>query len=499
MNIVIVLALAGFSRAPADHAAAVERAASGDRGPAAAGDRAPTALTAPNVSWLEPRGLNIVDLVGRVPDEHLAGAIISYTPGYGILTYASGSRIGNTVTLTATVFPRHFKTSGWSGSLFGCLGQPARIDQWGSVAPAMTARLYHGGEDVTSQVDLFSYVPAGRTQPVRNPRQSETQNRYRYWHEGEWSRLRTSFTSDGALSLPANMGCELITSFRDYERLTAVFTAEAKREISVEVLGTEALTFRSYVGAGYTGLMSNLMSQLGARYGSRHQKLQLDIPPGADYFLLNFPTQPVDAYTQFPENRYDNVDRPTGGTYRIAGAALSVDHVNSMGLPLYGHWRDSSTCDGAYLPHFQEPSRLAAPEVIVPHGIPYDPCMVSGTCPDSLLEEIWETRMTMTVVYLRVERIAGGMDQISLKMVGPTWHVSSETGTSPSLLDGVSCRTAAEPEENAVQTDPLPYRVYVPTTPWYYWRTVPPDVPGDEPQGWFAEDGRMLDFVRVVE
>ncbi len=77
--------------------------------------------------WLEPLGLNIVDLVGFVPESDLAGAVISYTPGYGILRYKSGSRNGNTVMVTATAY----RVS--SGAVHGtarCLPAWARARAW---------------------------------------------------------------------------------------------------------------------------------------------------------------------------------------------------------------------------------------------------------------------------------------------------------------------------------------------------------------------------------
>ncbi|MEA3377705.1 MAG: hypothetical protein U9R72_16075 [Chloroflexota bacterium] len=448
------------------------------------------AVSAASVDWLEPRGLNVVDMVGQVPEEHLKGAILSFTPGYGIVTYESGTRTGDWVTIRATVFPRYVEDGSWWGSLFGCLGQPARIDQWGSISPATTVRLYHGSKDVTSEVDLYSYVPAGRNLPVRNPEESENQNRYRYWENGEWSPLSTSFTGDGALRLPANMGCELIMSYTNYERLTAVFNAQVRREVSVEVVGTQEFTFRSYLGAGYAGLLEKLAGQLKERYDGRHDKFKLNIPPDADYFFLNFPMMPVDAYTRFRDNPYDNVGRPSGGTYRIDGAGLSVDHVNAMGLPLYGHWKDSGSSDDEYLPHFRQPGGLAAPEYFVPYGVGYDPCMLKGTCPDSVLEKIWETRMTMTAVYLQVERIAGGMDQIPLRMVGPDWDVSAAGATSSRAAS-----SAASPSASTADTATLDHSVYLPLALRYYWSSIPADEPGDQPYGWFTEDGRMLDFV----
>jgi hypothetical protein len=447
---------------------------------------------AENTDWLEPQGLNIVDLAGVVPDRYLKGAIISFTPGYGILTYESGTRVGDTVTITTTVYPRYIidKNIGWSGSMFGCLGQPARIDQWGSTTPATTMRLYHNGEDVTEQVDSYMYVPAGRNTPIRNPQQSEWQNEYRYW-ETQPKKTDDHFTSNGALNIPANMGCEIIMSHQNYQQLTAIFTANVRQYISVDVVGTEQFTFHSYLGGGYAGLLDELVDQLNDNYGGRHEKFTLDIPANADYFFLNFPPMPVDAYTQFPDNRYDNVGRPSGGTYRIDGSGLSVDHVNAMGLPLYGHWKDIGHKNYDYIPHFKEPNKLAAPEYFVPAGVDYDPCMLDGSCPKSLLEEIRNTEMTMTMVYLHVERTDCEMEQIPLKMVGPGWDASNASTTT----DHTSVRSIASMNTPLSHTSTFTNHVYLPLVLRRYCAFIPPDSPSSQPQGWFTEDGRMMDFV----
>jgi len=447
-----------------------------------------------DLDWLEPRGLNIVDMVGFVPEEYLEEAIISYTPGYGILVYQAGTRVGDTVTITATVYPRYFKTpdGAWSGSLFGCLGQPARIDQWGSVAPATTMRLYYNREDVTSQVDLYTYVPAGRTQPIRNPRQSENENQYRYW---ETEQSATEFTPDGALSLPANMGCELIMSYKNYRQLTAVFVAQIWHQVSVEVVGSETFTFHSYMGPGYAGVIAPLVGQLS---GSRHEKFPLDVPAEADYFLLNFPPMPVDPYTMFPGNPTGNVDRPVGGTYRIMSDGFSVDHVNTMGLPLYRHWKDMDQSGSvSYLPHFKWPSKLASPEYFVPAGVEYDPCMLQGNCSDELLQAIRDTTMTMRIVYLRVQRTGCAMDRIPLRMVGPVWSPSA-AASNRSLDDGIeSCwgSSSSGGTVNSVGTLTYSHYCYLPIISHRFCAYIPPDDPTGCPCGWFTDDGRMVDFV----
>ncbi len=174
--------------------------------------------------WLEPRGLNIIDMVGWVPDEYLTGAIISYTPGFGILRYESGERRASTIMITAKAYPRYIISGWWSGSIFGCLGQPARIDQLGSVAPAATLRVYlPDGSEVTQELGAYAYVPGGRIRPIRNPQQSEALNQYRYAKIGP---VTPRFASDGALILPENMGCEITISYKNYPELTLVFVAQ---------------------------------------------------------------------------------------------------------------------------------------------------------------------------------------------------------------------------------------------------------------------------------
>lgn len=461
--------------------------------PVSASDSEQLVETAGTVDWLEPRGLNIVDLVGMVPEEYLQGHIISNTSGYGIVRYEAGTRLGNTVVITTTVYPRYIKDArtGWTASMFGCLGQPARIDNVGSVAPATTMRLYYNGQDVTRQVDLYTYVPAGLKQPIRNPSQSESQNLYRYWETGV---LSTNFTEDGDLSLPANMGCELLMSFKNYPQLTAVFTAQVFSQISVETLGVETLPFHSYLGAGYLGHFDSLRSQLSAAgYGGRHEKFDLEIPVDADYLFVNFPPTPVDEYTKFSGNPMDNVMRPTGGTYRVANAAgtLSVDHIMSGGIPRYGYWEDNDLAGAvAYLPYKRNVYRLATPEYIVPAGISYDPCMVYGGCSSALLSNLWNTEMTLQVLYLKVERTGCDLTRVPLRSVGSGWSSSlTYTPWQPEALPLLGS-TAMSVSETAVFSN----HVYLPCVLQRFC-ILPPDDPGAGPYGWFTPEGRMVDYV----
>jgi hypothetical protein len=458
-------------------------------------DTARTAQATP--AWLEPMGLNIVDLVGFVPEEALEGVTVSYTPGYGILRYESGSRVGNNVVVTTTAYPRYIIDGAWYGSLFGCLGQPARIDQWGSVAPATTVRFYDEALEITSQVDQYTYVPAGLNLPILNPAQSQSQNRYRYYETGLQA---STFTADGALVLPANQGCELIMSWQNYSQITAVFSANVQPDVSVSHLGSQTFTFHSYLGVGYAGLMDNLRSQLAnAGFGGRHEKFELSIPEGADYFLLSFPPSPVDPYTQFPGNPTGNVDRPTGGTYRIDTiGALSVDHVNSMGLPLFGHWIDMDISGGTYLAHEKWPTHLAAPEYFVPAGVSYDPCMLAQTpnCSYSVLSNVYNTAMTMTIHYLRVERETCVPDRVPLRMVGPSYNPRSGLAV-PDVLENMSsvCSEPYPVLSRLTAADGMTWFIHLPAANRKYCFKIPPDDPTGCPCGYFTEDGRMMDFI----
>ena len=448
------------------------------------------ATTDDSVDWLEPRGLSIVDLVGKVPDDYLAGSIISYTPGYGILIYESGYRLGDQVTIAAKVHPRFVVDGAWNGTMFGCLGQPARIDQPGTVSPASTVKIYDGNVDVTSRVDYYTYVPSGLNKLIRSSRQSEWQNQYRYWETG---LLPSQFTSEGALGLPANMGCEVIMSYKDYQELRAVFTLYAPSIIDVEVLGTQTFSFHSYLGVGYAGLLKPLVDQLGSRFSGRHEKFTMQIPEQADYMWLDFPPMPADPYTQFPGNPTANAGRPTGGTYRMdTSIGLSVDIVSSMGLPLYGHWRDQDLSGGrTYLPYTKYATRLAAPEYFVPSGVDYHPCMIQGNCSSSVLDAIYNTEMKMTAIYLKVERSSCELTRVPLRMVRPAWSTSM---SSVAILESYQPQLYSTIDRVQVLSQPSHF-VYLPMVARRFCAFVPPDDPTGCPCGWMTQDGRMVDFI----
>lgn len=457
--------------------AVTPRSATADTSPAR-GDAGPGAGF--SIDWLEPRGLNIVDLVGQIPDAYLNGSVISYTPGYGIVRYESGRRNGDVVTITAKAHPRFVMDRGWYGSMFSCLGQGARMDQLGSVSPASTARVYHEGRDVTREVLLVSHVPATKSKPTLNPKESEWQNRYRY---PETDYRNAEFTADNQVILPANMGCELIISMRNYREITVVFTVNAPRLINAQVVGTESFTFHSYLGPGLTGLFNALIQQLQASgYGFRAERFDMNIPPAADYFFLNFPPMPVDPYTQFLENPTGNADRLSSGTYRISiPSGLSVDHVNAMGLPLRGHWQDIDQADGVWLNYANQHLQLSAPEYFVPTDVSFHACMINGGCSAELLHAVYTTPMTMKIIYLEVQRVSTALERLPVRMVGSKYHAAAAAAGSDESLASAKL-----------------YRTYLPTV-----RLKPVLVPPDDASdcsweggcGWFAADGRMVDYI----
>ena len=191
-----------------------------------------------------------------------------------------------------------------------------------------------------------------------------------------------------------------------------------------------------------------------------------------------------------PVNPYGDPNAPIsagGGTYRIrrANSKLSVDHLNTMGLPIYGNYQDADQSAGTtFLPFFNDVRQWTSPEYFVPDGVPYDPCMTNGGCSTALLEAVHDATMQATVYYYDVERIAGGMTQIPIKQVGPNW--------SPARSRGVAASAPPQPAAT-VQEDSL---VYLPTIVYQQPpEPPPPDDPTNCPCGWFDENGAMFAFV----
>ncbi len=458
-------------------------------------------------AWLEPRGLSILDLVGFVPEAYLQGAIIYDRPGYGILRYQAGKRVGNTVVLTATAYTRYDRS--WDGALFGCLGEPARIDQWPTVVPETRLRIYtDSGVDITNKSVPHFYSPAGLMQPERGPDdQSEPDYPTRYSRLGGGSLLKRD--AQGNLIVPANMGCDLMIpdgsqpGVHEYKTLTLVFTAVVTPHTDIEVVGVENFTFKSYVGVGYYGKFEKLAQQMRSRFPGRHDKFTMTKPAEANYILINFPPTPVDMYSNLGTDNTDNVAYPTGGTCRLTfwennQEYLSVDFVASMAFPLHGAWIDVDQAGNAtYLPYKRESVAAAAPEYLVPAGISYNSCMLSGTCPNWLLDQIYNTSMNMKVIYLKITRTDCDLQRIPLRLVGKTWIPGmTALSTPPSTHLELSAGTgSALTRASIYNISTLTRMTYLPLVTNRLCVSPPPDDPEGCPCGWFDELGRMLAFI----
>lgn len=414
--------------------------------------------------WLEPKGLNIVDMVGLVPEEHLRDAIVVFS-GEGLVQYVSGQRQGSQVTIDARIYTKELGND----TYFNCLGQWAYRDQWPSVTPAATMRVYENGTEITSQVRFVQYYPAGQRQPENGASTSR------------YNRTPVepgTFAGDGALDLAANMGCVLAMP-GSHPELTATFVIQnAPASVRMVSLGEETFQFHSYIGPGDAGRVDALRSQMSSRYGDRHDKFTINPPADADYMLAIFPPTPVSPYPTGP------VTGPSSGTYRLAQGnnILSVDHVNSVGMPIHGQWRDADQSGGAeYLPQIDSVDTIASPEYFVPAGVAYDPCMENGGCPDSLLERIYNSEMTLTVRYYQVERIVNGLDRVPLRQVGTGW----------SRMAREALATLMEPPWTTAN-----HRSFIPliANGSDGSGTIPPDDTEGCPCGWFDADGAMLDF-----
>jgi len=419
--------------------------------------------------WVEPRGVGIVDLIGVVAEAHLQGSIVIFHPGTGMAIYESGTRVGNTVTLTVRYEANPL-------NIFFCPTAIGNRDHWPTAVPASTMRVFSGSVDITSQVNpIYLLYPARQTTPSAD---STAPERY--------PRVRSNkvVNSSGAIETPANMGCyyyfeESVTDLR------ATFTFETPQYIQATYLGSDSDTFRSYIGPGAPGFLGSLQSQMQSRFGDRHDDLDINPPAGTEFVLFHYPPTPVDPYGDV------NFRSPGAGTYRIRkpNGKLSVDHFGTFGIPFYGQFQDSDQSSGReFLPFFSDGVRVSSPEYFVPEGIQYDPCMTNGGCSAALLDRIYDVVMSATVYYYRFERIRGGLTQIPLRQVGPSWSprvVSAGTRT-------LSAGAEFERRVVAIQSS-LDMSVYLPAM--FYQELLPADDPTNCPCGWFDADLRMVDFV----
>ena len=443
-------------------------------------------------AWLEPRGLSVLDLVGQVPEEQLRGSILVFDEA-GVTQYLRGERNGDRVTIEVSM-SSYVDEVGYTE--FTCLGRRAILDEWPVPVPPSEMRLFSAGKDVTAQIwPTLRYHPAAQAEPIRGPNASGRLERYfEYGFEGS-NQANVVRAADGAIAVPANMGCTYFI-YGDYPDLTAKFVFNYPQQISVETLGSQTFAFHSYIGVGEAGRIQSLADQMAHAFGGRHDKFGLNIPSGADYVWLNYPPALVSAYAADSSKLDHNIRLPSSGTYRLIGAGdtKSVDHVVSMGLPLQAQWMDADLSGGEWLRRTGAIQVLGAPEYFVPPGIEFDQCMVSGGCPDSLLQSIYNKESQMTMYYYRIRRLqSSNLTKVPLQQVGPSWSPSSTTSLSVDAASPVEALS-----QSAVETTSLPAAVI--RLPLVMNLAPPPTYPDDQaedgcPCGWFDEYFRMLDVV----
>jgi hypothetical protein len=440
--------------------------------------------TAAMPAWLEPRALNIAELVGQVPEVYLQGTIISAIDGTGIVVYESGTRVGNQVTVRTTIYPRlvnHPIDPNRRLTAFGCLGQIPYFDHMGSPVPESTLRIYdQNGLEITSQVRSLFVTRMGTSQPFANSQQVQ---RYPIDLYEQWGQP-LPLGPDG-LQIPANSGCRIWIDRTDLYPLKGVFTLTLDPPARVSVVGTQRGTFQSYIGPGNVGIFQPLMRQMSGAYGWRHGRIPLSVPNGANFFLVRFPAMPGDPYTDsHGPPPYVNASRPFAGTYRLSrDLDLAGDLTFSAAFPLKVAWHDADRAPGTeYLPLMGEPLALAPPEYVLPAGIAYDDCFVHGTCSPSTLQQIYDAVMNLEVIYLKVDGPPSGGQWVSLRLAGPAWSPSAAMGTND--LGDPSYERSAAP--GASQTR---YQSFLPV------------IGGGNrqesiacPSGWFDAQGRMLDL-----
>ncbi len=445
--------------------------------------------TAAMPAWLEPRGLSIVELVGQVPEQYLQGTILSYGTGLGIVVYESGSRSGNTVQVTTKIYPRRKMEGDFDLTVFGCLGQTPHYDHPGSVVPASTLRVYDRlGVQVTSEINFMAITRVGTRQPS-----ADSSEPFRYPEDlyGPGLDYDLPLGADG-LAIPSNGGCRIRIRGANYFPMTGVFTLEVSPSTQAQVVGSQQATFKSYIGVGNVGIFTKLMEQMSKRYGARNWRIPLNIPAGANLFLLKFPPMAGDAYSdQNSGPPYLNASRPSGGTYRLAKniTDLSTDMTFSAAFPLKRFWQDADQAPGSrYLPVYANPDQLEAPEYVLPAGIAYNNCFTQGNCSSSILEQIYNTQMTLEIVYLSVTNPRVGGQWVPVKMAGPQW---SPSAAASMLLDWVPEQQLVQNANAMLDLNDVPtdtHKAFLPLV------SVSEAKPSGCPCGWFDSLGRMLGF-----
>jgi hypothetical protein len=391
--------------------------------------------------WVEPRALSIVDMAGQVPDAALAGHVISHANPGGLARFEASSWVGNKLRIQVRAFPR-FRWSpaegGWvtDGPL---LGHRPVLDHMSASVPEASLRVYADGVDITDQVVYYGYMRPTLTLPVSGPGDP------RYDTGNVIAEPPRPIPPDG-MPIPANWGGSF-TIRAVHPTLTLVWTLTPTARPTIRYVGEESFSYPSYIGPGYTGWFEPLMRQMRARYADRHPRFMLRVPPEANYVLFVYEPQPYDLDTGYWARDHalyaQNKGQPVAGTVRLSPGEgmLSQDLTHGGAFPLDVWWQDADQSAGPYLSVFTSSTRpidrMTPPEFVVLPGTPYHACFEDGNCPASVLQDIYDRRATIKVVYLQVDPIYTGVQAIPLRMVASNWHpglaTSSDIWGSPAM------------------------------------------------------------------
>ncbi len=435
-------------------------------------------------AWLEPRSLSVVDMIrGGVDPSIFSNSTLAWQPGVSLLQYVSGSLSGDEVNIVARMRPESVATEG------RCVGQSPFNDQWPVVVPASTVRITSNGVDVTDEAASIIYFPAGYTQPARGTAPGSM----RY----DALTIAPTFTADGRLELPANMGCRIVLDNNSRTNLRLDFIFDTPQYVHVDVLGSKEKSFLSYYWPGQSavGRLNALNVQMADKYAvgdqGQHDYTRLDPPDGTEFVMMVFPPVNVDPYVSV--SMLESVKPyPGSGTYRLRNYVapfdlISVDHTTVSGLPLHGQTIDVDLHTSVeWLPFFKvDTYRFHAPEVMIHDSMTYQTCMNVGNCSDAVLQQVKDQTLDVDIYYMKATRVlAEGLTQIPVKQTGPNW------------TSRASDRIAVELDipETVVLDPSMTDKVFLPSI--YTSVTIPDDNPSANcPCGWFTEDGRMVDFV----
>lgn len=389
--------------------------------------------------WVEPRLLNIVDIAGQVPDDILRDNIVAYNPAGGIARFVSSAVTSGYLQVTVRIDSRfHGYHSGLT-----MLSQRPLWDVMGSAVPETWVRLYASwGQEITDRVAFLRYMDPAFRLPLANTNTGDKR-----YPETQTERSQLPLESFG-LRLPPSYGGEIYVA-GDYPVVTAVFTIPRHDHARVTYLGLQDVTFQSFVGdynPGDAGLVDALAQQLKRRYKertgetTRHPRIPLHKPAGANYILFNYPPMPFDICDR--TNGHLNLLRPVGGTTRLAitptnqqGGMLSQGFMQGGAVPLLVAWqaRDQVLYD-RYLSLMPPIDAVTPPEHILPAGVPWDDCYLSGDCSDWKLDRILDAIMPLRFTYLRVEPNQSGLVALPLRIPSKNWIPSQGIATALDLV-----------------------------------------------------------------